>query len=121
MGILGREAMLAATALPRETVAVPELGGDVIVQGMSGTARDTFEGSMFKQRGKTRELNMQNIRAKLVALCVVDEAGARVFRDEDVPALGLIRADILDRLFSVAQRLSGLREQDIDELGTPSA
>ena len=121
MGVLGREALLAATALPRETVQVPELGGAVVVQGLSGIARDAFEGSMFTQRGKTRELNMQNVRARLVALCLVDEAGARVFQDDDVPALGQVRADILDRLFGVAQRLSGLRDQDVDELGQPSA
>lgn len=118
---LTRDQLLSATALPREIVAVPELGGDVLVQGLSGAQRDAFEASMFKQRGKTRELQMQNLRARLVALCVVDEAGVRLFTDADVAALGQVRADLLDRLFSVAQRLSGLREQDVDELGQPSA
>jgi hypothetical protein len=118
---LSKDRLLAATTLPREVVPVPELDGDVIVQGMSGADRDAFEASMFRQKGKTRELQMQNLRARLVALCVVDEDGARMFRDDEAAALGQIRADILDRLFAVAQRLSGLREQDVDELGQPSA
>lgn len=118
---LSRDRLLSATTLPRESVAIPELDGTVIVQGLSGAQRDAFEASIFKQRGKTRELQMQNLRARLVALCVVDATGARVFQDEDAAALGQTRADILDRIFGVAQHLSGLREQDVDELGQPSA
>jgi len=34
--------------------------------------------------------------------------------------LGEVRADIIDRLFSVAQRLSGMKDEDADELGLTS-
>jgi hypothetical protein len=118
---LSRDAFLAATTLPTEMVPIPELGGVVQVRGLSAAGRDTFEKSMWVKKGKARELNMANIRARLVALCVVDESGQRTFSDEDVEALGQVRADIVDRLFAVAQRLSGLGDQDVEELGQPSA
>ncbi len=119
MGILSREALLNATAPPAQTVAVPELNGEVVVRGMTGTERDAFEASLIEGRGKKRDLNMKNLRAKLVAYCCVDEAGKRIFTESDVDALGTIRADVLNKLFTVAQKLSGITEEDAEDLGKP--
>ncbi|OFW37657.1 MAG: hypothetical protein A3J29_06180 [Acidobacteria bacterium RIFCSPLOWO2_12_FULL_67_14b] len=117
-GILGREAFLAArTDLPRERVDVPELGGVVLVQGLTGKQRDQYEASCVVQKGNKRTFNLIDARAKLVALSVVGEDGKRLFREEDLPALSAMPAQILDRIFSVAQRLSGISDQDVDELG----
>jgi hypothetical protein len=121
MGFLSRADLLAACVLPRETVKVPELNGDVIVQGMSGAQRDAWEASLVEGRGKRRKMNTANIRAKLVAQCCVDSDGKRLFSDEDVEALGTARVDVLNRLFGVAQKLSGVSDEDVDELGSPSA
>jgi hypothetical protein len=121
MGFLSRSDLLAACVLPRETVKIPELNGDVIVQGMSGAQRDAWEASLVEGRGKRRKMNTANIRAKLVAQCCVDGDGKRLFSDEDVEALGTARVDVLNRLFGVAQKLSGVSDEDVDELGSPSA
>lgn len=121
MGILSREALLNATAPPQQTVAVPELGGDVLVRGMTGTERDAFEASLIEGRGKKRDLNMKNLRAKLVAYCCVDEQGKRIFSEHDVDTIGAIRADVLNKLFTVAQKLSGITEEDAEDLGKPSS
>lgn len=118
MGI--RDLILGATAPPTEVVPLPELATSVTVRGMTGSERDAFEASCIEGRGKKRDVNTKNIRAKLVAFCCVDESGTRVFRDDDPAALGSVRADLLDRIFGVAQRLSGMSEQDLDELGQPS-
>ena len=85
-----------------------------------GGERDAFEASCFQGRGRKRDFNMRNIRSKMVAFCCIDDAGARIFSDADVDQLGAVRADILDRLFGVAQRLSGMRDEDVEELGSPS-
>jgi hypothetical protein len=118
-----RLAILGATTLPRERVLVPELGlgEDVFMQGMSGTQRDAFEASLVVTRGRKRDINTQNLRARLVAYCAVDGLGDRIFSDDDVEPLGRIRADLLNRMFTVAQRLSGLTDEDVDELGKPSS
>ena len=121
MSHLSKGQLLAARVLPREEVSVPELGGTVIVQGMSAAQRDAFEASLMVGRGRRRDINTANLRAKLIAFCVVDETGQRVFSDEDVTALGEVRVDVVNRIFAVAQKLSGVSEEDIEELGRPSA
>ena len=117
MGI--REKLLAAK-VRTEAVSLPEIGEVVTVRGMTGVERDAFESGCLKGKGKNREVNLENMRAKLVAYCCVDEQGQRVFSDADVKALGEGPANLLDRLFAVAQRLSGMRDEDVDELGQPS-
>ncbi len=110
-------AQLAALCqLPRDTVSVPVLG-PVIVRGMSGVQRDAFEASCMEGRGKKREFNMRNVRAKLVAFCAVDEHDEPIFPDAD--ALGNIRADVLDPLYTVAAKLSGISKEDEESLGKP--
>ncbi len=114
--LLSRDAILQAQDLPFEDVEVPEWGGAVRVRGLTGAERDAFEQSIVETRGKNTRMNLKNIRAKLVALCVVDEQGNRVFSDDDAEALGRKSAAALDRVFEAAQRLSGLRKEDVEEL-----
>src|SRR5690606_32045842 len=117
---LNREALLAAEALPRELVEVPEWGGAVYVRALTGADRAQFEASIVEQRGRAAPLHLKQIRAKLVALTVVGEDGQRIFADDDVAALGGKSAAALDRLFAVAQRLSGLSKEDVEELAKTS-
>jgi hypothetical protein len=117
---LGREKILGADDLASEDVAVPEWGGVVRVRCMTGAERDRFEESIVDQRGKKTRVDMGNIRAKLVAATVVDEEGARIFSDRDVEALGKKSAAALNRVFEVAQRLSGITDDDVEELAKNS-
>lgn len=116
MAILTRDAILQAKDLPKELVAVPEWGGEVYVRALTGAERDSFEQSMLEQKGKSSKMNLKNVRAKLVALTVVDEDEKRLFSDDDVKFLGNKSAAALNRIFEVAQRLSGLRPEDVEEL-----
>jgi hypothetical protein len=115
-----REKLLGAKP-PTETVYIKAIDETFLVRGMTGAERDAFEASCFEGRGKKRDFSMRNLRSKMVAYCVVDEQGHRVFSDEDAVALGNARADVIDRLFGVAQRLSGMKDEDVDELGLSSA
>ena len=120
MALLTRDEILQVQDLPTEQVHVPEWGGDVLVRALTGAERDMFEQSIVEQRGRNTRMNLRNIRAKLVALTVVDEQGNRIFKDEDVKWLGNKSAAALDRIFEVAQRLSGLRDEDVEELAKNS-
>ena len=113
---LTKDAILAADDLITEDVDVPEWGGTVRVRSISGAERDAFEQAIVTRRGKNVQTNLSNIRAKMSALCLVDESGQRLFTDADVVALGQKSAAALDRVFGVAQRLSGLTDKDVDEL-----
>jgi hypothetical protein len=114
-----REALLGAKSRT-EQVYVKSLDRTFIVRGMTGRERDAFELGLVKRTGKKVEYAPQNIRARLVAFCCVNEDGSRVFSDDDVEALGNAPADVLDPLYSSAQKLCGIREEDADELGLGS-
>lgn len=121
MALLSKATLLGATTPPQEVVQIPELSGHVNVRGMSGSERDAFEASLIEGKGRKRDVNMQNLRAKLVAYCTVDDDGARVFTDAEASALGQVRADVLNRIYTVAQRLSGISDEDAEELGQVSS
>lgn len=117
MARLNREEILNAPDLLTEEVSVPEWGGEVLVRGMTGTERDAFETEIVLLKdGKKAELVRENIRAKLVARCIVGDDGERIFNDADIYALGKKSAAALDRVFGIAQRLSGITQEDADEL-----
>ncbi len=109
---LTKDQILEAVDLKNETVDVPEWNGVVRVRTMTGADRDAFEASMITTLADgTRKPNMTNMRAKLVALTVVDDAGNRVFDVSDVDRLALKSAAALERVFNAAQRINGLGAQ----------
>jgi len=110
--MLDKKAILESKDLPSEVVDVPEWGGQVTVCSLNGTQRDNFEQSLLK--GK--KVDMQNMRAKLCALCIVDEKGKRLFSDLDAMTLGKKSAKALDRVFTVAQKLNGMGADDIEDM-----
>lgn len=114
--LLTREQILKAPDLKTAVVSVPEWGGDVMVWGLTGAERDSFEGSVLQGSGKNQKVNLQNLRAKLVALTVRDEDGKRLFNDEDIRALGQKSASALDRVYAKAQELAGLTDAAVEEL-----
>jgi hypothetical protein len=116
MAYLGKADILAAQDLQYEDVAVPEWGGTVRVRGLTGRERDAFEAAVASARGKDVKLNLQNVRARLAALSVVDADGARVFDERDINALGDKSAQALERVFQAAMRLSGLTPGDVKDL-----
>ena len=124
MARLTKEAILKADDLPTEVVTVAEWGGDVLVRGLNGTERDEFEASTIALRGpmgkQTAVPDTANIRAKLVARCIIEDDGTPMFTQQDVHALGLKSSAALDRVFEVASRLSGISKDDLEELGKDS-
>ena len=107
--MLTREQILQSDDLPRETVQVPEWGGEVQVRTMTGTDRDAFEASLIGKEGR-----LENVRARLVSLTLCDESGSRLFSDGDITALGGKSAKALDRVFAVSQRLNGIGTDQVD-------
>ncbi len=121
MRLLTRDQILQAQDIARETVSVPEWGGSVLVRGLTGQERDAYEATIMRLNGTNAQMNLVNARAKLVARSVIDENGERLFGDEDVALLSKKSAAALERVFGVAQRLSGLTSSDLDELAKASA
>jgi hypothetical protein len=118
MSLLSREQILKAKDRTYQEVRCPEWGGTVRLQSLSGAERDAFEESILGQKNKdgSREVVTKNLRAKLVALSAVDKDGNLIFSMDDVMVLGEKNAAPLDRLFSIAQKLSGISKDDVEEL-----
>lgn len=120
MAILTKEQIINADDLKTEVVPVPEWGGEVIVRTMTGAAKDAYECSIIEFEGGKATQNLQNIRAKLLAATLVDEAGNLLFSDKEVTTLGKKSAAALDRVFAVAQRLNAVTQQDLEALAKKS-
>ncbi len=112
--LLTRDAILKANDLKFEDVDVPEWGGVVRVQALTGDDRDEYEMFLFSSDGSSGGVTKRGIRAYLLALSIVDEKGNRLFSREDVEKLGRKSYKALNRAFSVAQKLSGLLPDSID-------
>jgi hypothetical protein len=115
MGLLTRDAILSASDLTFEDVDVPEWGGTVRVRMLTGAERDLFESGTVVRRGKRVEMNLVNVRARLVALTAIDEGGQLLFTQADVEALAKKSAAGLNRVFEAARKLNGLTEEDTAE------
>ena len=114
--LLGREDILKASDVKMETVQVPEWGGAVLVKALSGVERDDYEESiMIRGKKGAYEVNTRLMRAKLVAASIVDAKGKAIFSEDDLEVLSKKSAAALDRVFKVAQRLSGLTEEQVQE------
>lgn len=113
---LSRDAILGAYDTLVEKVDVPEWGGDVIVRGLSGTELDSYQNSCRRFQGGELVPILTNARAKLVVRALVDESGERLFTDKDVDKLGRKSAKVIDRIYDVAARLSGISEEMQQEL-----
>jgi hypothetical protein len=118
---LNKAEILAKDDLKTEDVFVPEWDAWVKVRSLNASERDHFEASTVQRNGKRVTTNLENIRARLCLLCMVDEDGNRLFDEGDTFPLGGKSASALDRIFTVAQKLNGLRDEDVDELAKNSS
>lgn len=117
MGYLSKSDILKADDVQTEDVAVPEWGGKVALRGLSGAEGDFYTKSLVRGKGKKATTDLTNMTAKLCAKCIVDpESGERLFNDQEVAELGRKSASALKRVFKVAARLSGLDDEEQDEI-----
>lgn len=110
MSLLTKKQVLEADDIKFEIIDVPEWGGQVKVKTMSGPAREMFEKSILGKDGKH---DLDNLRAKFAAACIVDENDNLLFSAKDLEALGNKSFLALDRIFEAGQRLNILTKQDL--------
>jgi hypothetical protein len=108
--LLSKAEIIAATDLPVETVDVPEWGGSVRVRGMDVNRRLAWTEYLWavSDDGTVKGKPGRSIAAAYAVLCIVDEDGEPMFSLAEVDALGRKSPAALERVASVARRLSGL-------------
>ena len=107
--MLTKEEILAADDLPSETVPCKAWKGEVRVRAMNGEVREEFEVADFKA-------NRKHHAARIVAYCVVDDKGNRVFSDADIEALALKNGDALLDIVLVAKRINGMMPGEVEKV-----
>ena len=114
--MLDREAILAKNDLKTEVVKIPEWDDEVTVRTLTGKARDEFESALQDATRAGGKIDMRGLKARLVVCSVCDAEGKLLFSIEDIPTLNEKSAAAIDRIFQVAQRLSGFTAEDVEEL-----
>jgi hypothetical protein len=106
----------------RVVITVPGFEGDHFVRGLTIGERDAYEGACLVEKsfkGRVAQtVTTENMRARLLALCLVDESGTRLFAETkaDLAVLAKLPADVGEPLFEAARVESGMSEKDIEEL-----
>lgn len=114
--MLNKQQILELRDLTTEKVYVKEWKEYVFVRSLTGEERDRFEQSNLVKEGKTLEVKLFNVRAKLVALALCDEQGNSIMDESDAAWLGGKSAGAISTLYDAAARLSGITKEDIDEI-----
>ena len=121
---LTKEQIQEADDLRRERVDVPEWAPPdmpaheayVFVRTLEGDERDAFEELIEARKQPNGKRNLRGIRATITAWACVDDAGKRIFTEQDADWLGKKSSLALERIFKVACELNGLTKKDVDEL-----
>ena len=108
---LNRADILSKTKLPMREIDVPEWGGTVFVSVMTAGERDAWE--IYVSTSKSKD-----IRARTAVACVCDSAGARLFTEDDMPAVSQLHSRALDRIFEAAIPLNEIGGRDMNDLKT---
>lgn len=103
----------AEAAPPVSVVACPALGGDVCVRGLTCKELDRFQAVKFDAKG--RIVQQPNPRGRLLALCLCDERGKRLFGDDDEGFLGDLPAASVATAYDKARALSGISDDGVEE------
>lgn len=117
--LLSKSAILAAIERPdyaTKDVHVPELGGTVRVQEMSGSVRNKFEatGATLRNGGDSKSLD--TVTVQMVAACVIDAAGTPMFTANEVKRMFASRPKAVFRLRDAIIDLSGTSDSDVEEM-----
>lgn len=116
MALLTRDQIFAAKDYKTVDVPVPEWGGDVRIRSLTGAERDKFEAGLQVVKGGKSKPNTANFRARLVALCAINDAGELLFSPPDVVSLGQKSVGALQRVFNACNDLNGFSDDDVDDL-----
>jgi len=123
---IGNRASLEAIQRKIEDVEFPEFETYYRLREMSGTERDDYEIAALKKTsngtGKTtHEVEMKFLRARLVALCLVDESGERIYGDKQIKECSELPQGVLLKLYTAANKLNGLEPEAVKEAEKNSA
>jgi len=115
--LLSKDEIFGMDDIPVEEVIVPEWKNrKVLVCGLTAAGKNAYQASLLEIKGSSRRVRMENALAKLLVRTIVNRQRQPIFTETDIERLGGKSAAALERLATVANRLSGMHEQENAEL-----
>lgn len=122
--LLTKQQINASKDLKSEIVEVKEWGikvGNEFVQHVKVVElmckeKSAYEASMLDFDTQKVRRDVGDFRSRLLGLTLVDEQNNRLFTDKEIEELGKKSATVMDRIYDVAAKLSGLTKEKEDEL-----
>lgn len=114
--MLSIDDILKADDLPPKLVNVPEWGGEVYVATLRADERDAMESRLVELK---ESRGLIGIRAMMVAFCLCDASGNRIFANdlENAAAkIGKRAAPGVQRVFNVISEMNSISKEDVEEL-----
>ena len=110
--MLDKAKLIAVGSRRIEAVEIASLEDKVNIRAMTGAETDGYSESITvvgkdAKGGATREFVFSGSRAKLVALCICDEAGQPLLTIDEANALA---NRTLNELFEACQKVNGVKE-----------
>jgi len=118
MALIGKAKINESVDRKWEDVTVPEWGGDVRILELSSADRGYLEAGSLVANGSTPQFKVESIknnREKVVAMALVDENFERLYTNKEITDLGKKSGKVLDRLYQVAMRISGMSPGSVDD------
>ncbi len=114
MGILTREQIEAVDDIKSQMVEfeVPEWGGSVYLRTMTVRELDDYSNAVMRAKG----VGLSNFRSQLVANCMCDANGVRLYSNEEVAALAKKNAVVVDRIYRACDNLNDISPKKIEEI-----
>jgi hypothetical protein len=109
---LTKEQILKANDLKTIEIDVPEWGGSVKVQTMTGSARQQFQEALNVPKGKLPK----NMMEALLVATLIDDKGGPLFSADDVAELAKKSSLAIQRVWEVAADLNGLTDKSVKAL-----
>lgn len=102
--------LLASDVRGSREVYIPEMGGYVTVQGISGKLKWEFEAAVMKGRDAGDYSDMAKMQSRIVAEAVGADRS-------QYAALSQLDAAVLDRIRDAALNVSGMDDDDVEDFG----
>lgn len=120
--VISRDELFALADTVTQRVPCPEWHTDMIVRNLSAHERDVYESEIIEQskrqgsKGISASVRLRDARAKLVVMGTINEDGSQYFDTSDFARLTGKNARPVSRLFDTIAALSGISDEDVDEL-----
>jgi len=108
--MIDRATLLKTLPAKTERVSIPEFGDGafVMVHGMNAKEKNAHDSRMMNRKFDGLDpKKVKTQKEQMIICCVRDEQGNKVFLPTDVEAIGCWPSDVFNRVFDVANRLSG--------------